>query len=78
MRVGMRAAVWTTTALRGVRRWVSQMTRRGFRPPSVRQVSRGSSPSTVPTPTMMARYRPRWSWTWARAFSPVIHLETPV
>ena len=48
--VGTSRAVRTIRLSSGVRRWVSQMTRDGVSPPSIRQVSRGSSASTVPTP----------------------------
>ena len=48
--VGTWWAVATTWAVRGVRRWVSQTIRRGLRPPGMRQVSWGSSASTVSTP----------------------------
>lgn len=44
----------------------------------MRQVSRGLSASTVPTPTRMAAYRFRSRCTWALASGPVIHREAPV
>ena len=52
--VGISPAVRTIWLARGVRRWVSQMMRTGFLQPLMRQLSMGSSASTVPTPTMMA------------------------
>ena len=72
------SAVRTIRLSSGVRRLVSQMIRTGSRPPGMRQVSRGSSESTVPTPARMPRYRCRISWTCRRAASLVIHREAPV
>ena len=78
MIVGTASAVRMIWEERGILRSVSQMIRTGSLPPSMRQVSRGSSASTVPIPAMIPRYRWRKVWTWARAASPVIHLEAPV
>ena len=76
--MGTSGAVATTFAVRGVRRPVSQMMRTGFLPSSMRQVSIGSSVSTVPTPTMIAVRRFLCRCTCARASSPVTQREAPV
>ena len=62
----------------GVRAWLSQMMRTGSRPSGRRQVSSGSSASTVPTPAMMPVRRLRVSWTCARAVSPDTQRLSPV
>ena len=71
-------AVFTICESIGILSPLSQMIRTGSRPPGMRQVSRGSSESTVPTPARMPRYRCRISWTCRRAASLVIHREAPV
>ena len=78
MRVGTWDAVATTWAVRGVRRAESHTTRTGFLLLGRRQVSKGSSDSTVPTPTMIPVYRWRWRCTWSRAVGPVIQRAAPV
>ena len=55
--VGICFAVETTFALRGMRSVVSQIMRIGFFPPSIRQVSCGSSVNIVPIPAIIAAYR---------------------
>ena len=52
--------------------------RTGSLQPLMRQLSMGSSASTVPTPAMMAVYRWRSRCTRRRAASPVIHRDAPV
>ena len=63
----------------GVRRWVSTITRTtGIgRNPGIRQVSSGSSASTVPTPTSTASCRARIACPRRRAGAPVIQRLSP-
>ena len=76
--VGTLRADWAIAEVMGVRRRESHITRRGFRPPSIRQVSCGSSASTVPMPTMMAACLRRSACTRSRAAGPVIQRDAPV
>ena len=47
---------FTIFEVRGIFKWVSQIMRTGFLPPSIRQLSIESSASTVPIPTMIADF----------------------
>ena len=54
IQVGVSRAVCTTVDESGVRSFVSAITRIGFFPPGIRQVSCGLSASTVETPVRIA------------------------
>ena len=70
-----RATPRTSFDSKGVRKWLSMTMRTSGadRKPSIRQVSSGSSASTVPTPTITASCRPRIAWAARRASAPVSH-----
>ena len=69
---------FNSLALGGVLKWVSMITRRGWRStPGMRTVMAGSSANTVPTPVMIAELRARRRCTSCRAASLVIHLLSP-
>ena len=76
---GCSAAPRTSLLISGVRRWLSMTmrTKGALRNPSIRQVSSGSSASTVPTPTSTASCRPRIACAARRADSPVSHCDSP-
>ena len=75
MRVGAEES--STRALRGVFRWESSTTLRGFLPLTSLTVSWGSSASTVLIPTSTASFLALSRWARRRASSELIHRESP-